>query len=50
MAVASLSDNWAVDGPREGTEAAQSGWQHMAYGDLVLTAVCALVLLLAGAL
>jgi hypothetical protein len=50
MAVASLSQKWAVDGPREGHEAAETGWQHMAYGDLLLVAVCALVVVLAAAL
>jgi hypothetical protein len=50
MAVASLSERWAVDGPRAGDAAPQTGWQHIGYGAPLLAAVCALVLVLATAL
>ena len=50
MAVASLSRTWAIDGPREGHAASQSGWQALGYGDLALVGACALVVILATAL
>jgi hypothetical protein len=50
MAVASLSSRWVVDGPRSGRAAPETGWQFLAYGDLLLVGVCALVLVLALAL
>ena len=50
LAVASLSSPWAVDGPRAGRAGDRSGWAYMAYGDLLLVAVCALVVILAVAL
>jgi hypothetical protein len=50
LAVAALSSPWAVDGPERGVAPDESGWTFMAYGDLALVAVCALVVILAIAL
>jgi hypothetical protein len=48
--IASLSRDWAVDGPREGHASAETGWQWLTYGDLLLVAASVLVLILATAL
>ncbi|HEY6763021.1 MAG TPA: hypothetical protein VI318_26200, partial [Baekduia sp.] len=50
LTVASLSKTWAVDGPREGVAAPETGWQHIAYGDVILLAACVFVAILATAL
>ena len=50
LAVASLSSQWAVDGPRAGRAPAETGWAYLTYGDLLLVAACALVVVLAVAL
>jgi hypothetical protein len=50
LAVAALSAKWAVDGPGEGHAPEQNGWHYLDAGAALLTAGCALVVILAVAL
>jgi hypothetical protein len=43
----SLWTTWAVDGPRLGRNEPQSGWEWMAFGDVLLTLVAVLAVVVA---
>lgn len=50
IAVASLSETWAVETTADGTPVDRTGWEYLSYGDVAIVAGCALVAVLAVAL